>query len=99
MAEALEHIEVDKPDSWEAFSENGRAYLALLLHHVCKEDHQLFPWCQERLSEAAADSLLQQFKKTAENDFDLNFNQNWADKIYRLKDRYGESAEVIAACD
>ena len=99
MAEALELIDTDQPDGWEAFSENARAYLALLLHHVCKEDHQFFPWCQERLSSENAESLLQKFIKTAKDDFAPEFTQLWVDKIARLKDKYGESAEVIAACD
>ena len=99
MAEALDLMATKQPDGWEAFTENARAYLALLLHHVCKEDHQFFPWCQEQLSSEMTEKLLQQFKKTAEADFEPQFNQNWIDKISRLKDMYGESAEVIAACD
>lgn len=98
MDEALEQIRAGQADSLSAFTDNGRAYIALLVQHICKEDKQFFPWCEKQLDSDATDKLRRLFEKTASTDFDPGLNQKWTAWVAQLKEKYGESAEVLKAC-
>ena len=98
MEDALELIRNSQTEGLAVFTENGRAYIVLLVQHTCKEDIQFYPWCEKHLDSQMTDKLFRLFEANARADFEPDFEQKWIDCVTRLKNKYGESADVVKAC-
>ena len=68
MAAALEGLRAKQPSSGPAFGAAAARYVALLRHHILKENQVLFPMAEDLLGEVAKAELLQRFAAVERDD-------------------------------
>jgi hemerythrin-like domain-containing protein len=83
------------PAALAAFAANARGYINLLVAHIQKEDHVLFPLADRAFSDDDQQALLAAFDKVEVHDMGEGTHEKYLDIARSLAKRYGVPSEAI----
>lgn len=81
------------------FVEFARSYVFMMAHHICKEEHILYPTVDGHLTDEQQKELYLAFDKTQQDRFTSDVYLESAKMVAELEETYGATARIIRLCE
>jgi hemerythrin-like domain-containing protein len=98
MDDQVEQIREGASGAAADFVETARAFVLLLLQHICKEDNDLFGMVDEYLDARYQNELAEAFGNIERDKFSDNLPEKFRGIVDLLRDEFGESTEIRRLC-
>lgn len=85
---ALERYKAGNKSAPTAIVDNAKGYIAVMLSHIDKEDHVLYPMGDQRFSKEKDESLFEGFEKIEEERIGLGKHEEFHKLMHNLKEIY-----------
>ena len=98
MDESISQIRSNEKGAAADLVESARCYLALLSHHICREDSVLCALVEKKLSPERLTQLAEEFAQTERDRFPPDMREQHEKAVEELRDEYGTADDILKLC-